>query len=72
MSKFLPSIEQMRKNDITLSNDETQRALEAINYLTSKGLTREQAAGIAGNLMQESRFNTTVLGDRGTAIGLAQ
>lgn len=35
------------------------------NYLISKGFTREQTAGIMGNLMQEHRFNTT--GD-----GLAQ
>lgn len=34
-------------------------------YLIGKGLTREQAAGIMGNLMQEHKFNTT--GD-----GLAQ
>lgn len=34
-------------------------------FLTSKGLSREQTAGIMGNLMQEHRFNTT--GD-----GLAQ
>jgi hypothetical protein len=35
------------------------------DFLTSKGLSREQVAGIMGNLMQEHRFNTT--GD-----GLAQ
>lgn len=35
------------------------------NFLISKGLTREQTAGIMGNLMQEHKFNTT--GD-----GLAQ
>lgn len=72
MSKFLPSIEQMRENNMNLSNDVTKRASETINYLTSKGLSREQAAGIAGNLMQESRFDTTILGDNGTSIGLAQ
>lgn len=35
------------------------------DFLTDKGLTREQAAGIMGNLMQEHKFNTS--GD-----GLAQ
>lgn len=35
------------------------------DFLTAKGLTREQTAGIMGNLMQEHKFNTT--GD-----GLAQ
>lgn len=35
------------------------------NFLTAKGLTPQQTAGIMGNLMQEHRFNTT--GD-----GLAQ
>ena len=29
----------------------------AMNYLMSQGLTKEQAAGVAGNLQQESTFN---------------
>jgi hypothetical protein len=43
----------------------TENESIAWDFLTGKGLTREQAAGIMGNLMQEHRFNTT--GD-----GLAQ
>lgn len=30
---------------------------KTMNYLMSQGLTKEQSAGIAGNLMQESTFN---------------
>lgn len=32
-------------------------AQKSMNYLMSQGLTKEQSAGIAGNLMQESRFD---------------
>jgi len=43
-----------------------------IDFFVSKGLTPEQAAGIAGNLYIESGFNTTILGDGGMSYGLAQ
>ena len=41
------------------------------NYFIQKGLTPEQASGIAGNLAQESAFNPTVTNDIG-AFGVAQ
>lgn len=44
----------------------------AIQFFKSKGLTTEQAKGIIGNLYQESRFNTSAVGDRGKSFGLAQ
>jgi hypothetical protein len=44
----------------------------AIKYFTDQGLTREQAAGIVGNLHAESGLNTTALGDSKTSFGLAQ
>lgn len=44
-----------------------------IDYFTSKGLTRTQAKGIYGNLMQESRGNIkAVSSDGNNSYGLAQ
>lgn len=43
-----------------------------IDFLVNKGLTKEQAIGIAANLQQESGFRTGILGDHGTSMGLAQ
>ena len=51
---------------------------KAMNYLMSQGLTKEQAAGVAGNLQQESTFNpkadNTGTGENDTAghYGIAQ
>lgn len=39
------------------------------NYLVGKGYTRNQVAGIMGNLMQEHRFNTS---DTPGGMGIAQ
>jgi len=47
-------------------------AQQAIAFFMAKGLTREQAAGIAGNLQHESGFRTTAIGDSGTSFGIAQ
>jgi hypothetical protein len=49
-----------------------QDPCEGLNYLQSKGYSREQAAAILGNLVQESGLNTNAVGDSGTAYGLAQ
>lgn len=46
--------------------------LQAIKFFMSKGLTRAQAAGIAGNLLYESNFNPNAVGDGGTSFGIAQ
>ncbi len=43
-----------------------------INFFTSKGLTQNQARGILGNLMQESRGNTSITNKRSGAFGIAQ
>jgi len=48
------------------------RPKEAMNFFIRKGLKKEWAAGIAGNLYHESGFDTTVPGDHGSAYGLAQ
>ena len=47
-------------------------AQQAINFFMAKGLSRAQAAGIAGNLLYESGFNPSAVGDGGTSFGIAQ
>lgn len=47
-------------------------AQQTIRFFMSKGLTRSQAAGIAGNLLYESGFNPSAVGDGGTSFGIAQ
>ncbi|MEO0033990.1 MAG: hypothetical protein RLZZ501_13 [Pseudomonadota bacterium] len=44
----------------------------AVAFFEGKGWTHAQAAGIAANLGQESKFNAGAVGDRGQAYGLAQ
>jgi len=44
---------------------------KAMEFFQSKGLTNYQAAGIVGNLIQESNLNTTIKGDGGKAFGIA-
>lgn len=45
---------------------------EAFKYFTDQGLSAEQAAGIVGNLMQESNLNSRILGDGTKSVGIAQ
>jgi LysM repeat protein len=47
-------------------------ARQTIDFFMAKGLTRAQAAGIAGNLLFESGFNPNAVGDGGTSFGIAQ
>lgn len=50
-----------------------QKAKQGINFFMSKGLTKQQAAGIMGNLHAESGLDPNVKpGDNGTAHGIAQ
>jgi len=42
------------------------------HFFVQKGLTPEQASGIAGNLYQESRFSPSITGDNGKSYGIAQ
>lgn len=56
-----------------ISGSVSQRANHAISFFKSKGWTTAQAAGIVGNLIQESGVNPQVRpGDNGTAFGIAQ
>jgi len=55
----------------SLSGNETI-AKRIVGYFVKRGFSPQQAAGIAGNLYQESTLNPTIVGDNGTAFGLAQ
>jgi hypothetical protein len=45
---------------------------QALQYLVNRGFAPHQAAGILGNLAQESGLNPNAVGDGGAAYGLAQ
>lgn len=50
-----------------------ERAARARQYLMEKhGLNAAQASAFAGHGMQESGFNTTAVGDKGSAFGIMQ
>ena len=45
---------------------------EAMDFFMSRGWTKEQSAGIVGNLIAESNLKTNIKGDGGKAYGIAQ
>ena len=47
-------------------------AQKAMSYFMGKGLSRDQAAGLVGNLMRESTLNPTAVNKGSGAYGLAQ
>lgn len=49
-----------------------ERASQALAFFMSKGWSKEQASGIVGNLIGESRLDPDAKGDKGTAFGIAQ
>lgn len=55
-----------------VGKEEQGTAEQIISFFTSKGWTREQAAGFAANIQIESGFKTNATGDGGAAYGLAQ
>lgn len=59
---------------VTLAgSDESSKAIYLMKRLENElGLTKEQAAGIAGNIYVESKFNPKAKGDKGQAHGIAQ
>lgn len=67
-----------RPKDVVVSRAPKDAASVAYNFFTQKGLAPHQAAGIVGNLIQESgNFNPKVIsgeikGDSGKATGVAQ
>lgn len=71
-SRPIPIESTSNNTSVTLSEGNVGQANEMVNYLTSKGLKKEAAAGIVGNLMVESGLKTTASGDKNTSFGLAQ
>jgi hypothetical protein len=57
---------------LPMSQHEVKTAKAVVDFFVNKGLTKEQAAGIAGNLYAESNFRLDVLGDEGRSYGIAQ
>ena len=49
-----------------------KKARQAVDYFVNKGLTREQAAGLVGNLMRESGMNIAATNPNSGAYGLSQ
>lgn len=49
-----------------------KKARQAVDYFVNKGLTREQAAGLVGNLMRESGMNIAATNPNSGAYGLGQ
>ena len=46
-------------------------AMTAMDYFQSQGWSKEQAAGIVGNLVHESGLNPNAVHDQGTGLGIA-
>lgn len=53
-------------------SQQNQRAGYAVDYFMNKGLSREAAAGLVGNLMRESHMNTNAINPASGAYGLGQ
>jgi hypothetical protein len=49
------------KNTLITKPEQAANQVKTKNFLKNKGLTKEQAAGIMGNIQQESAFNTGAL-----------
>jgi N-acetyl-anhydromuramyl-L-alanine amidase AmpD len=67
--KKIDGIQKEKKKVKIVATDNKNKILK---FLMDKGLTIEQASGIAGNLQAESNFNPTAVGDSGTSLGIAQ
>ena len=61
---------QKEKQEIKIETSDNKNKI--LKFLTDKGLTIEQASGIAGNLQAESNFKPNAVGDNGTSLGIAQ
>jgi len=74
LSRAIGSIKKKSKSGkpFKASTRNISDANTVIDFFVGKGLSREQAAGIAGNIQAESAFNPEAVGDSGKAFGLAQ
>lgn len=68
-----PSIDEGDENTSTAEQDLSSNTHSAFDYFVAKGLTKRQAAGIVGNLLQESSMNpSAVQYGGGPGRGIAQ
>lgn len=68
-----PSFDEGDENTSTTEQDLSSNTHTAFNYFVGKGLTKRQAAGIVGNLLQESSMNpNAVQYGGGPGRGIAQ
>ena len=59
-------------NPLIIQVAASKKVQHAMDYFIKQGLTKQQAAGIIGNLHAESGLNTTAIGDNNSSFGLAQ
>ncbi len=79
MKKYLPFIIGVSAGVLLISAKKISKikslskdGVGIAKFLISKGYTKANASGIAGNIFVESSFNPTAVGDNGTSFGLAQ
>jgi peptidoglycan hydrolase-like protein with peptidoglycan-binding domain len=65
----LSKIQKEKEFDFT---GDINKQKSIMDFLINKGLTKEQSAGIIGNLTAESNLNPLAFGDNGTSFGIAQ
>ena len=69
----LPLPQQMAAlHSLNTANLRSGAAGQAMDFFQGRGYTREQAAGIVGNLIHESNLNPGAIGDSGTSVGIGQ
>jgi LysM repeat protein len=56
----------------TVTGVDPDKIKQATAFFEGKGWTKEQAAGLVGNLITESKLDPTAVGDNGKAYGIAQ
>lgn len=62
--------DRMKYNEHLTNLQQNERQYDAMNYIVSKGYSKEAAAGIVGSIRQESGFSLNNVGDNGNAIGV--
>ena len=59
--------------NVTVNDNEMEKAIKSLDFIRKNyNLTEEVAAGICGNIMQESRFNEYKVNSKSYAAGLCQ
>jgi hypothetical protein len=69
LGSTLPDASALRAGEDPAANP---RAQEAMRFFQERGWSKEQSAGLVGNLIAESNLSTTAVGDGGKARGIAQ